>query len=94
MTVHGSLERSAAGSHTVSRLICLQEIPVSHGSYFWYAHKEGLLAADHANIVRIKLSHFCAFELTAVTARWYPQWTARMAGRSGRLQLWVDHLVR
>ncbi|KAI0831720.1 Arginase/deacetylase [Trametes gibbosa] len=27
-----------------------EEIPVSHGSYFWYAWKEGLLAADNANI--------------------------------------------
>ncbi|KAI0713472.1 Arginase/deacetylase [Earliella scabrosa] len=27
-----------------------EEIPVSHGSYFWYAHKEGLLAPNNANI--------------------------------------------
>ncbi|KAI0373281.1 Arginase/deacetylase [Pilatotrama ljubarskyi] len=27
-----------------------EEIPVSHGSYFWYAYKEGLLAPDNANI--------------------------------------------
>ncbi|TBU28994.1 agmatinase [Dichomitus squalens] len=27
-----------------------EEIPVSHGSYFWYAHKEGLLAPNHSNI--------------------------------------------
>ncbi|KAI0086647.1 agmatinase [Irpex rosettiformis] len=27
-----------------------EEIPVTHGSYFWYAHKEGLLAPDNANI--------------------------------------------
>jgi len=26
------------------------EIPVNHGSYFWYAHKEGLLAANNSNI--------------------------------------------
>jgi agmatinase len=25
---------------------------VTHGSYFWYAHKEGLLAANQSNIVR------------------------------------------
>ncbi len=30
-----------------------EEIPVSHGSYFWYAWKEGLLAPNNANIVRI-----------------------------------------
>ncbi len=28
-----------------------EEIPVSHGSYFYYAHKEGLLAPNNANIV-------------------------------------------
>ncbi len=28
-----------------------EEIPVTHGSYFWYAHEEGLLASDNANIV-------------------------------------------
>ncbi|KAH9938305.1 Arginase/deacetylase [Fomitopsis serialis] len=27
-----------------------EEIPVSHGSYFWYAHNEGLLAPDNKNI--------------------------------------------
>ncbi|OBZ75176.1 putative agmatinase 1 [Grifola frondosa] len=27
-----------------------EEIPVTHGSYFWYAHKEGLLAPNNANI--------------------------------------------
>ncbi|TFY61649.1 hypothetical protein EVJ58_g4383 [Rhodofomes roseus] len=27
-----------------------KEIPVSHGSYFWYAHNEGLLAPDNKNI--------------------------------------------
>ncbi|KAH8102945.1 agmatinase [Cristinia sonorae] len=27
-----------------------EEIPVSHGSYFYYAHKEGLLAPNNANI--------------------------------------------
>ncbi|EPT03647.1 hypothetical protein FOMPIDRAFT_1158428 [Fomitopsis schrenkii] len=27
-----------------------EEIPVSHGSYFYYAHKEGLLAPDNKNI--------------------------------------------
>ncbi|KAH9890635.1 Arginase/deacetylase [Cubamyces lactineus] len=27
-----------------------EEIPVSHGSYFWYAYKEGLLAPNNANI--------------------------------------------
>ncbi|KAI0806924.1 agmatinase [Fomes fomentarius] len=27
-----------------------EEIPVSHGSYFWYAHKEGLLAPNNSNI--------------------------------------------
>ena len=29
----------------------MQEIPVTHGSYFYYAHKEGLLAANNSNIV-------------------------------------------
>jgi agmatinase len=28
-----------------------EEIPVTHGSYFWYAAKEGLLATNQANIV-------------------------------------------
>jgi hypothetical protein len=28
-----------------------EEIPVNHGSYFWYAAKEGLLAPNQANIV-------------------------------------------
>ena len=28
-----------------------EEIPVSHGSYFYYAAKEGLLAPNNANIV-------------------------------------------
>ncbi|KZT18034.1 Arginase/deacetylase [Neolentinus lepideus HHB14362 ss-1] len=27
-----------------------EEIPVTHGSYFYYAHKEGLLAPNNANI--------------------------------------------
>ncbi|KAI0345189.1 agmatinase [Trametopsis cervina] len=27
-----------------------EEIPVTHGSYFWYANQEGLLAPDNANI--------------------------------------------
>ncbi|OSX64827.1 hypothetical protein POSPLADRAFT_1134059 [Postia placenta MAD-698-R-SB12] len=27
-----------------------QEIPVTHGSYFWYAHNEGLLAPNNSNI--------------------------------------------
>ncbi|KAI0956782.1 hypothetical protein AcW1_005380 [Taiwanofungus camphoratus] len=27
-----------------------EEIPVTHGSYFWYAHNEGLLAPNNANI--------------------------------------------
>ncbi|PCH38435.1 agmatinase [Wolfiporia cocos MD-104 SS10] len=27
-----------------------EEIPVTHGSYFWYAHNEGLLAANNSNI--------------------------------------------
>ncbi|KAI0774804.1 agmatinase [Trametes elegans] len=27
-----------------------EEVPVTHGSYFYYAHKEGLLAPDHGNI--------------------------------------------
>ncbi|KZT11598.1 agmatinase [Laetiporus sulphureus 93-53] len=27
-----------------------EEIPVSHGSYFWYAHNESLLAPNNANI--------------------------------------------
>ncbi|KAJ3557917.1 hypothetical protein NM688_g1211 [Phlebia brevispora] len=27
-----------------------EEIPVTHGSYFWYAHKEGLLAPNNSNI--------------------------------------------
>jgi agmatinase len=29
-----------------------EEIPVTHGSYFWYAAKEGLLAPHQANVVR------------------------------------------
>lgn len=33
-----------------------EEVPVSHGSYFWYAHKEGLLAPNNANIVSV-ISH-------------------------------------
>ena len=28
-----------------------EEMPVGHGSYFYYAHKEGLLAENNANIV-------------------------------------------
>jgi hypothetical protein len=28
-----------------------EEIPVNHGSYFWYAAKEGLLTPNQANIV-------------------------------------------
>ena len=28
-----------------------EEQPVTHGSYFYYAYKEGLLAPDNANIV-------------------------------------------
>lgn len=27
-----------------------EEIPVTHGSYFWYAHNEGLLAPNNSNI--------------------------------------------
>jgi len=27
-----------------------EEVPVSHGSYFWYAHNEGLLAPNNSNI--------------------------------------------
>ncbi|THG98722.1 hypothetical protein EW026_g3525 [Hermanssonia centrifuga] len=27
-----------------------EEIPVTHGSYFWYAHNEGLLASNNSNI--------------------------------------------
>ncbi|KZT07488.1 agmatinase [Laetiporus sulphureus 93-53] len=27
-----------------------EEIPVTHDNYFWHAHKEGLLAANHSNI--------------------------------------------
>ncbi|KAL6307975.1 Arginase/deacetylase [Sparassis latifolia] len=27
-----------------------EEMPVNHGSYFWYAHNESLLAPDNANI--------------------------------------------
>jgi len=27
-----------------------EEIPVNHGSYFWYAAQEGLLASNHSNI--------------------------------------------
>jgi len=27
-----------------------EEVPVTHGSYFWYAHQEGLLAPNHSNI--------------------------------------------
>ncbi|CCM05037.1 uncharacterized protein FIBRA_07239 [Fibroporia radiculosa] len=27
-----------------------EEVPVTHGSYFWYAHNEGLLAANNSNI--------------------------------------------
>lgn len=27
-----------------------EEMPVSHGSYFWYAYQEGLLASDNRNI--------------------------------------------
>lgn len=30
-----------------------EEIPVSHGSYFWYAHNEGLLAPNNSNIVSV-----------------------------------------
>lgn len=33
----------------------LQEIPVNHGSYFWYAAQEGLLAPNQTNIVRPSL---------------------------------------
>ncbi|EIN09870.1 agmatinase [Punctularia strigosozonata HHB-11173 SS5] len=27
-----------------------EEVPITHGSYFWYASQEGLLAANHSNI--------------------------------------------
>ena len=32
-----------------------QTIPVSHGSYFYYAWKEGLLASNNANIVSLHI---------------------------------------
>lgn len=28
------------------------DMPVSHGNYFYYAYKEGLLAPNNSNIVR------------------------------------------
>lgn len=30
-------------------------VPVTHGSYFWYAHNESLLAPNNANIVNLLL---------------------------------------
>ena len=54
---------------------------MNHGSYFWYAHNESLLAPDNANIVRLSFLSVWPCSLVAV----------QHVGIRGALNDWADY---
>ncbi len=71
-----------------------EEQPVGHGSYFYYAHKEGLLAADNANIVSLTTTACNVVTDTTPAARWHPEPDRQLAEVQGRLRGRLRDLAR
>ena len=62
-----------------------EEIPVSHGSYFWYAYEEGLLAPNNGNIVGSNRSVFLAFQVLTIYR------FIKHVGIRGAINSWEDY---